>query len=198
MLDTDTRFTRAIARLDALHAEDPRTVRVEGETLPYELHYARCMSAWLDRVLPEASEALRLAVRAQHLQRWQVPRDDYPRDRPGYLTWRRDLGRRQAETAAGILKAVGYDAATGERVASLIRKEGLRRDPETQALEDTACLVFLDNEFAAFAARHDDDKILRILRKTWAKMSPRGHELAMTIDLPEAARALVQRALGAA
>ncbi|MBZ9537718.1 DUF4202 domain-containing protein [Modicisalibacter tunisiensis] len=192
---TNSRFVRTIERLDALHAEDPRRVDVGGETLPHELHYARCMSAWLERVAPEASEALRLAVRAQHLQRWQLPRDAYPRDRPGYLAWRRELGRRQAQTAAEVLRDVGYDEATGERVARLIRKEGLRRDPETQALEDTACLVFLDNEFADFAARHDDDKILRILRKTWAKMSPRGHELAMTIDLPEEAQALVKRAL---
>jgi len=195
MTRTDTRLAHAIERLDALHAEDPRRVDVGGETLPHELHYARCMSAWLVRVAPEASEALRLAVRAQHLQRWQIPRDDYPRDRPGYLAWRRELGRRQAETAAEVLREVGYDAATGERVAGLIRKEGLRRDPETQALEDTACLVFLDNEFAEFATRHDEGKILRILRKTWAKMSPRGHELAMTLDLPGEAQALVQRAL---
>lgn len=195
MTPTETRFSRAIERLDALHAEDPRTVRVDGETLPYELHYARCMSAWLERVTPEASEALRLAVRAQHLQRWQIPRDDYPRDRPGYLTWRRDLGRRQAAMAAEVLHDVGYDEATCQRVAQMIRKEGLRRDPDTQALEDTACLVFLDTEFAEFATRYDDDKILRILRKTWAKMSPRGHELAMTIDLPGEAQALVQRAL---
>jgi len=195
MTQTDTRLARALERLDALHGEDPRTVQVDGETLPHELHYARCMSAWLERVAPEASEALRLAVRAQHLQRWQIPRDDYPRDRPGYLAWRRDLGRRQADMAAEVLRDVDYDEATCERVARLIRKEGLRRDPETRALEDTACLVFLDNEFAEFATRHDEDKILRILRKTWAKMSPRGHELAMTIDLPGEAKALVQRAL---
>jgi len=195
MTPTDTRLARAIECLDALHAEDPRSVQVGGETLPHELHYAHCMSAWLERVAPEASEALRLAVRAQHLQRWQIPRDDYPRDRPGYLAWRRDLGRRQADMAAEVLRDVGYDEATGERVARLIRKEGLRRDPETQALEDTACLVFLDNEFAEFATRHDEDKILRILRKTWAKMSPRGRELAMMIELPEEAQALVQRAL---
>lgn len=185
----------AIERLDALHAEDPRIERVEGAEVPYELLYAQRMSEWLERVAPQASDALRLAVRAQHLQRWQIPRNDYPRDRPGYLAWRRELGRRQAEQAADVLREVGFDAAFCERVARLIRKEDLRRDSDAQALEDTACLVFIEHDFAAFAGEHDEAKLIRILRKTWNKMSPRGHELAATIPLSADAQALVQRAL---
>ena len=153
------------------------------------------MSEWLGRVAPEASEVLQLAVRAQHLQRWRIPRDDYPRDRPGYLAWRRELGRRQAETAAAVLRESGYDQASCEHVAQMIRKERLRSDPDAQALEDSACLVFLEREFADFASRHDDDKLIRILRKTWHKMSPRGHELAATIGLPPRAQQLLERAL---
>lgn len=191
----EARFTTAIERLDALHGEDPRLVEAEGEMLPYELLYARRMSAWLARVAPEACDALRLAVRAQHLQRWRVPRGDYPQDRPGYLAWRRDLGQRQAEIAAAVLAEVGYEAAFCERVAALIRKEALKRDADVQALEDTACLVFLEHYFADFAADHDEAKLTRILRKTWHKMSPRGHELAASIPMSADAQALVQRAL---
>ncbi|SHF45476.1 protein of unknown function [Modicisalibacter ilicicola DSM 19980] len=191
----DARFDSAIERLDALHAEDPRQERVEGQDVPHELLYARRMSAWLAQVAPDASDALRLAVRAQHLQRWRIPRTDYPQDRPGYLTWRRDLGRVQAEQAARVLSEVGYEAAFCERVAGMIRKEQLRRDPEAQALEDTACLVFLEHYFADFAGEHDEAKLIRIVRKTWNKMSPRGHELAATIPMSRQARQLVQQAL---
>lgn len=188
-------FRAAIERFDALHREDPRLVEVEGQRVPYEQLYARRMSEWLERVAPEASEALQLAVRAQHLQRWRIPRDDYPRDRPGYLAWRRDLGRQQADQAANVLAEVGYDSDVCERVAALIRKDNLRRDAETQALEDTACLVFLQYYFADFASEHDEDKLLRIIRKTWNKMSSRGQALAAAIPLSASHQALVQRAL---
>ncbi|MHB0774548.1 DUF4202 domain-containing protein [Halomonas sp. WWR20] len=192
------RFNRAIERLDAAHGEDAREEMVEGKAYPYELLYARRMSDWLARVAPDASETLRLAVRAQHLRRWQSPREDYPEGRPGYLTWRRELGRTQAEEAAQILREVGYDEATCGRVASLIRKENLRQDADAQALEDTACLVFLQYYFAEFANGHDEEKIVRIVQKTWRKMSPHGHELAATIALPEREQGYVKKALGTA
>nr|WP_027948167.1 DUF4202 domain-containing protein [Halomonas anticariensis] len=190
-----SRFQAAIERFDALHCEDPRLVEVKGQRIAYEQLYARRMSEWLERVAPDASDVLRLAVRAQHLQRWRVPRDDYPRDRPGYLAWRRELGRRQAEQATRVLTDVGYDEVTCERVAALIRKEDLRRDTEAQALEDTACLVFLEYYFTDFSKEHDEDKLRRIIRKTWNKMSDRGHDLARTIEFSAPHQALIQRAL---
>lgn len=196
MIDQSPRFQTALERLDALHAEDPRLEQVDGQEIPYELLYAQRMSAWLERVAPDASEGLRLAVRAQHLQRWRIPRSEYPMDRPGYLTWRRELGRRQAEQAAGVLREAGYDQATCDHVASLIRKENLRRDADAQALEDTACLVFIEHYLADFATGYDDEeKLLRIIRKTWNKMSSRGHELALTVPLSEDKQALLQKAL---
>ncbi len=185
------RFARAIAAIDAANAEDPN-VEADG---PHELVYGRSMSAWLDRLAPDASEALRLAVRAQHLERWRLPRRDYPEGKPGYLRWRSELGRRHAERAGEILADAGYDAATIARVRSLIRKEGLKTDPETQALEDTACLVFLESELASFATGRDPDKVVDIVRKTWRKMSPRGHAAALTIALSPDAAALVAKAL---
>ena len=195
MSGDNERFNDALQRLDALHEADPRVEQVDGRAMPHELLYAQRMSAWLERVAPEAPETLRLAIRAQHLQRWTIPRDDYPRDRPGYLTWRRDLGRRQAEQAAAVLHDAGYDEQDCEQVARWIRKEGLRRDPHTQALEDTACLVFLEYYLSDFAKEHDEDKLIRIVQKTWKKMSPRGHELAMTIALPDAEKRLIEKAL---
>ena len=190
-----TRFRSAIRRFDDANAEDPTHVGLGGESFPSELLYARHMTRWLDRLYPDASEPLRLAARSQHLRRWRIPRSSYPMDRAGYLRWRSDLYTFHADEATHILRDVGYDDETIARVRSLLRKERLKADPETQALEDVACLVFLETEFADFAAKHEEEKVLRILRRTWAKMSPRGHEAALALDLPPGARALLEKAL---
>lgn len=192
---SDARFAAALAAIDAANAEDPGHEAVAGKRVPKELAYARRMTAWLGRLEPEASEALRLAIRAQHIRRWTVPRDGYPMDRQGYHRWRTALARFHAETAGAILQKAGYDAATIERVGSLIRKERLKSDPEAQTLEDVACLVFLENYLADFAGKHDEAKVVDILRKTWRKMSKRGQEAALTLDLKPAGRRVLDRAL---
>jgi hypothetical protein len=191
----DPRFAAALAAIDAANAEDPNGETVAGKRVPKELAYARRMTAWLDRLAPDASEALRLAVRAQHIRRWTVPRDGYPMDRQGYHRWRTALARFHAETAGALLEQAGYDAATVERVGSLIRKERLRTDPEAQALEDVACLVFLESYLADFAGKHDEAKVVDILRKTWRKMSRRGQDAALALDLGPGGRRLLDRAL---
>ncbi|WP_456269885.1 DUF4202 domain-containing protein [Kushneria sp. AK178] len=192
--DSD-RFDAAMAQLDALHAEDPRMETVDGEEVPYELLYAQRMSNWLERLRPDAGETLQLAVRAQHLKRWEVPRDSYPMDRPGYHAWRTGLKTRQADMAADVLRQAGYDETDCARVAALVRKEDLKNDDETRALEDAACLVFLQDYYGPFAAEHDDDKVLGILRKTLRKMSADGHRLAGEIPLEGRARALLEKAV---
>ncbi|HVR30273.1 MAG TPA: DUF4202 domain-containing protein [Thermoanaerobaculia bacterium] len=189
------RFARAIARFDAANAEDPRRERTESGDEPKELVYAQRMTSWLERIEPGASEALRLAARAQHLCRWRVPRGDYPEGRQGYLRWRRDCAELHAGIATGILREVGYGQTTVERVAFLLRKQGLPDDPEALALEDTACLVFLEHELAGFAPKHDEPKLVRILERTWRKMSPRGQRAALALELPAPARELLEKAL---
>jgi len=189
------RFNAVIARFDAANADDPTTEVFQGAVYPKELLYAQRMTAWLDNIAPEASEALRLAVRCQHIQRWTIPRHTYAMDRHGYLRWRTTLAKFHADTAAAILRDVGYDDATIKRVQTLLRKERLKRDPEVQCLEDVICLVFLEHYLAAFATQHDEVKVLDILRKTWTKMSPRGHEVALTLPMSPEARRLVEQAL---
>jgi hypothetical protein len=195
MLADPERFNAAIARFDAANADDPTTEVFQGAVYPKELLYAQRMTAWLDNIAPEASEALRLAVRCQHIQRWTIPRHTYAMDRHGYLRWRTTLAKFHADTAAAILRDVGYDDATIQRVQTLLRKERLKRDPEVQCLEDVICLVFLEHYLAAFATQHDEVKVLDILRKTWTKMSPRGHEVALTLPMSPEARRLVEQAL---
>jgi Domain of unknown function (DUF4202) len=189
------RFNRAFHCFDEANAEDPQLEVVDGVSYPKELLYARRMTTWLDRFAPDASEALRLAARCQHIRRWMIPRSRYPMDRRGYLQWRTALATFHGETAAEILRQVGYDEALIGRVRSLLRKEGLKRDPEVQCLEDVICLVFLESYCADFAKHHDTAKMLPIIRKTWEKMSPRGREVARTLNLPEEVNRLVEVAL---
>jgi hypothetical protein len=192
-----SRFARAVEQIDAAHREDPARLEVDGQTQPGEWVYARRMADWLARLEPNASEALRLAVRCQHLRRWKIPRASFPMTRPGYLQWRSTLARFHAGQAGEILRAVGYDEQTVARVQSLVRKERLASDPEAQTLEDAACLVFLEGEFVDFARKHDQDKVAGILRKTWRKMSQRGKDQAMQLaaGLPGKEREVILRAV---
>lgn len=190
-----TRFEKAIALIDEAHAEDPNKITVDGKEVPYELHYAQKMDHYLALRSSNASETLRLAIRSQHFRRWEVPRNSYPMTRVGYHSWRTFLKKRQAEQTAKICLDCGYSAEDAERVAALIRKEDLKSDEETQVLEDVACLVFLDDQFEAFQKDHDEDKIIKILQKTWGKMTEKGHELALQIPMDGRPRELIEKAL---
>lgn len=186
-----SRFESALAKIDAAHAEDPEK---EGGR-PKELVYAERMSAWLAKLAPKSSEPLQLAVRCQHLRRWAIARSDYPEGKVGYLSWRKQESLAHAELAGELLSQAAYDAEAVKRVQSLIKKERIKHDAEAQMLEDVTCLVFLEHEFAPFAARHPDGKVIDILRKTWPKMSPQGQAAALELKLPAPLRALVEKAL---
>lgn len=181
----------ALQLIDAAHAQDPNTVVVNGEDQPYELHYSQKMSSYLEKRDPNPSDLLRLAIRAQHLRRWEIPRDSYAMNKQGYYSWRTALKRRQADLVFQICLDSGYSNEDAKRVAALVRKDDLKNDEETQILEDVACLVFLDDQFEEFEKLHNEDKIVTILRKTWVKMSKRGHELALEISMSEHAKSLV-------
>ncbi|HEU5054993.1 MAG TPA: DUF4202 domain-containing protein [Kofleriaceae bacterium] len=186
-----SRLDAALARFDAVNAEDPR--RDGGE--PAELVYARRMTAWLERLAPGAPEELRLAARAQHIGRWRLPRDRFPEGRAGYKRWRSACAQMHADTAAAILVELGYPDVAVQRVRALLTKKRLADDPDVQTLEDVACLVFLEHSFADFAQKHERDKLVDIVRKTWAKMSARGRAAAATLDLPPDLAAIVADAL---
>jgi hypothetical protein len=194
---SDPRLHAALDRFDALNAQDPNTELVEGRPQPKELVYARRMTDWLQRLDPAASVPLQLAARSQHLMRWHVPRETFPMDRAGYIRWRTTLYDFHADRAAEVLREVGHDDATIDRVRSLIRKQNLKTDADAQTLEDVICLVFLENYFAEFARDHDEEKLVRILRKTWKKMSPRGHDAALKLNLGARELELVSKALEA-
>lgn len=198
MTKPQMRFATAVAAFDAANAQDPHVEPEEGTVQPKELLYARRMSAMLDRFAPDASETVRLAVRCQHIRRWEIPRERYPRSPEGYKAWRRCLMDFHAETAGRILHDAGYDEATVARVQSLLRKERLKLDPESQLVEDVVGLVFLQHYLERFVAEHrdfDQAKLAGILRKTWLKMSPRGREaVTKLVAVPAALAPTVEMA----
>lgn len=193
-----TAYERARHSIDLAHSADP--VRTADDQ-PAELVYADRVEAWVVRVSPDADAILRLAARCQHLERWSVPRASYPLGKVGYLTWRRFLYQKQAERARELLLQAGVASDEADSVAVWVSKTGLKANAGTQALEDAACLVFLENEIAGFASQHADytaEKFIDIIRKTWRKMSPRAQELALTIELSPPIAALVHAAVSGA
>ena len=196
MIDHQARFNQAIAAFDALNVQDPNHESVDGKTHPKELLYAERMNAMLARYAADASEALQLAARCQHIQRWKIARASYPMTRPGYHQWRRDLRDFHAQTAQAVLREAGYDDATIARVTALIRKQDLHTDSEMQTLEDVVVLVFLESYLQQFVDDHgdyDQAKFADILRKTLRKMSSKGRSAALNmISLPPALVPLLQ------
>ncbi len=193
-------YSSAIAAFDQANGQDPNKETQDGKEYPKELLYAIRMGEMQERYVPEASEAVKLAVRAQHIQRWKISRKEFPMDRQGYLQWRTRLYKFHAETAARLMQEAGYDSEMTERVMNIVSKKGLKVNAETQLMEDVADLVFIEHYMMEFAAKHpeyDEDKWVQIIRKTWQKMSPRAHEFALTgkIKLPEALLPLILKAV---
>lgn len=190
------RFRQAIALIDAANAEDPNLDAGQ----PKELLYGQRMSAMLDRFAPDSSEAVQLAVRAQHIKRWTVPRGSYPMTKEGYYAWRTGLYSFHAETAGALMRQAGYDEEIIGRVMTAVGKRGLKVNPETQLLEDVADLVFIEHYMLGFASSkpdYDEEKWLGIVRKTWKKMSPAARQFALSgaVTLPEALLPLINKAV---
>lgn len=197
MSNQGSRFDRVVAAIDDANARDPKTVEIDGRTVPAELLYGRRMSETLAAMTPGASELLQIAVRGQHIERWTSPRASYPAGRAGYLKWRSVLKDFHARRLGEIMAAAGYEPQETARAGALVRKERLRTDPEAQMLEDVACNVFLAHYLGDFLNKTDADdaKLARILAQTWNKMSAAGHAHAGRLDLPPHALALLRRGL---
>lgn len=190
-----TRLTSTLAAFDAANLEDPNLELVDGRSVAKEWIYAQRMSAQLHKFCEAPSEALQLATRSQHICRWKIPRSDYPMDRSGYKKWRLDLAQLHGDIAGDIMATQGYDENMIARVKDLLLKRSLKRDDEVQALEDVVCLVFIEFYLEDFASKHDEEKLIDIIRKTWNKMSTKGHEAALQLPLSSAMLALVTKAL---
>jgi Domain of unknown function (DUF4202) len=189
------KLAAALGRFDEENSRDPNSEIAAGISLPRELLYAQRLTGWVLRLAPDASEALRLAARCQHICRWESPRENYPMTRAGYLKWRADLKKFHAEKSGAILREVGYDAGTIRRVQDLNLKKHFPADPETRTLEDALCLVFLEFQFAGLAAKSDDDKMLNALQKSWGKMTEAARAEALKLNYGGREKTLLRHAL---
>ena len=189
-------YARARDLIDAAHSADPKRA---ADGRPAELVYGERVENWVVRLVPSASPLLRLAARCQHLERWSVPRTTFPEGKVGYLNWRKSLYVKQAARAKELLLQAGVPAPESDEVYTWVSKSGLKTNAGTQALEDAACLVFLENEIADFAAQHAEypaEKFVDILKKTWRKMTPAAQQAALGLQLPVAVATLVKVAVG--
>lgn len=194
MRDLSARYDAAVAAIDAANAPDPTIVEVRGEHVPLAEIHGRLAAEWIERLVDEPDETLLLAARAHHLRRWEVRRDTYPPGRSGYLRWRRDQKARHAADVAAVLAPLGYTPDEIERVQHLVRRDGVEG---AHAVEDAACLVFIETQLASVSARIDHQLMLDVIRKTAKKMSPTGTNLIASIPLGETERVLLAEALEA-
>lgn len=191
-----TLFQNASEWIDAANAQDPNIEIYQSQTYPKELLYSNRMYERLMDFHPNASEEIQLATKAQHICRWKMPRESYPMDRVGYLKWREDLKKFHAKTTGEILTKAGYSQEFIDRVSFLIEKKSLKKDEETQLLEDVICLVFLEFYLDPFVQKHDTEKLKNIILKTWNKMSEAGHQEALKINYTAANLQLIKDSLG--
>jgi len=190
------RFERAKLAFDQLNGLDPVSEVVDGAPRPRLVVQADRLSCWIERLDPNASEALRLAARCQHVERWTIARDEFPPGRVGYLQWRTKLSRFHADRAESVLRGAGYDDDVIQAVRRIVTKQNLHSNPDTQTMEDALCLVFLESEFDAFLDKHpNEEKAIEILEKTWKKMSRRGRQAALGLSFSDRARKLVEAAI---
>ncbi len=200
MSQKQSTYDKARALIDAANSADPNQVTADGKEWPKELLYSERMSDMLERYDPDADDAMKLAIRAQHIERWKSPRNAYPMDRIGYLKWRKDLYKIQANTAAKLLLEVGYGDEEVDRVRNSVAKKNIKGNPDTQLLEDVTDLVFMEYYMLEFVGKHPDyteEKWVEIIQKTWNKMSSNAHEFALSgaIKLPETLEPLVHKAV---
>lgn len=197
---TQKLYDKAVALMDASNKEDPNIDTVDGMQWPKELLYSHRMADMLARFKPDADDVIRIAIRGQHIQRWKSPRKDYSMDRQGYHQWRTNLYGFHADTVAAIMIEAGFDELSVERAKKAVGKKGIKQNSDTQTLEDTASLVFIEYYMLAFAEKHpeyDEDKWIDIVRKTWRKMSEDAHKFALSggVTLPEPLLPIIQKAL---
>ena len=196
------KLDKAIELIDAANSEDPNMESSDGKEMPKELLYSHRMTDMQQRYAPDADDVMKLALRAQHIQRWKSPRSDFPMDKKGYHLWRTGLYKFHAETAAALLEQAGYDEADIERLKLAVGKKSLKSNPDTQLLEDVTALVFIEHYMLEFAEKHpeySEEKWIDIIKKTWRKMTENAHEFALSgkIALPEPLVPLIQKALSA-
>jgi hypothetical protein len=189
------KLENAFQLFDSYNKQDPHTLVWDGKEYAAEYFYAVQLHGWVTRLDPEASDALLLASRCQHLGRWKSPRNTYPAGKAGYLRWRSDLAKFHASEAKKILEDVGYNEHEIEGVQHILLKQNLKADKDVQTMENALCLVFLEFQLEDFMQKHDDEKLVRIVQKSWKKMSEQGRTAGLALTYSPKAKSLLNKAL---
>ena len=189
------RIDKAFELFDAFNLQDPHKLLHDGVEYHAEYFYSIQLYNWVKKLEPAASETLLLASRCQHIGRWKIPRDQYPAGKAGYLRWRTDLARFHADLAGEFLKEAGYSGEEIKDVRHILLKENLKKDEEVQIMENALCLVFLEFQYEDFIRKHDEEKLVRILQKSWKKMSEPGRNVALLLDFHGKAKELLIKAI---
>ncbi|MFA6087745.1 DUF4202 domain-containing protein [Mucilaginibacter sp.] len=176
------KLTTAFEQFDNYNKADPNVFTLDGTAYPQEYILALKLYEWVLKLAPDASEALLLASRSQHIGRWEIPRDSYPEGREAYLQWRKDLAKHHAEIVATILQHLGYGAEQINRVTQIILKQKIKVDAEVQVMENALCLVFLEFQYEDFYPKHEPEKVINILKRSLLKMDARGHGFALSLN----------------
>ena len=189
------RLTAVIDAIDRANNEDPSSLDFAGASHPLALIEGARAQVWVETLRPDASDPLRLAARAHHIRRWEHPRDRFPRTRAGYREWREGLYEFHGGALGELMRAAGYPEDDVQAAAAVMRKRGIKADPDVQSYEDAVSLAFLELRLVDFAPSVNDDQLMNALRRTWRKMSDAGHAAALSLELSAEATAIVQRAL---
>jgi hypothetical protein len=193
----DPRLLQAVIAFEQIGKHDPKRIVVDGTSQPRQIGEAQVLLGFVLALEPTPSSALMLACHCQHLGRFGSPRDEFPAGREGYRAWRVEAARRSAAEAARILTNLGFEAEFVEAVSAIVTKRGRGQNPDVQAMEDALCLSFLTLDAPEFAGRHSEPEMLRIVQRTWLKMSERSRTFALEQPLAPAVRLLVEKALAA-
>jgi len=193
-------YEKALEIIQTANTQDPNIIVVDDKEIPKELLYSQRMLDMINRYLPNADDVAKLAVSAQHIERWKSPRKDYPMNRKGYHLWRTNLYKFHAETTKKILLEVGYDDEFINRVELAIGKKNLKNNSDTQIIEDVAALTFIEHYMTTMYKnfpQYDEEKWIDIILRTWNKMSDQAHDFAVSgkLNLPESLTPLILKAL---
>ena len=190
-------YNKAVEMILELNQNDPDKRLLDGKEVGENVLYSQRMGEWQEKLYADIDDTVKLAARAQHICRWELKRSDFPEGKAGYFKWRTTLAKLHAQKLSEIMSECGYAQEDIERAATACQKKNFKNNDDSQCVEDCACMVFLNYYFDDFIAKHDDEKLIDIVQKTWGKMSEKAHQAALSLELSEKALSIVKAALGA-
>jgi len=189
MLERVELLRQTMLLIDEANAADPSCEVHGGVRYPVALLHGKRMSEMVRR-LGRATPPALLAARAAWLERWTVEREGFAGTAAGERAWREAVHERAAVAVEPLLVRIGWDDATIDRIAGLLRRRVGADDPDQRGLIDAGLLVFLQCRAAGLLREAGVEELRAWLRPSWRRLSPGGRRLARRLTLDEAIRRL--------